>query len=275
MANELRHRRVAVAVVFDPADQTFLLARNKRWNGDAFPMKRIKPDDQAGPGPVAVDALREAIFPATLANTSSSPLDRVGECLFSEAVQEFTYYDYHLIGIDPQAVANRGELNSDVRFLTFDQLISDPDVTSSTKTIARDLVEDRKVALAVIPRGSPRDPEFLLVHNANARYFFPATRMKDVTRPADAAVRALREDVGYQGEVSVVDQSEVDVLQDSTRFGPRMSRFHFHACYLDVDAAAIPHGTWFNEIALRTRADMSPSVEKVLATVLQLTERNA
>lgn len=283
--------------------ETFLLWHNQRWHGYAFPMKHFEPAAGVDPAQVVLSALDGREIPLDLPNATSSPLDRHGECEFSEGVHEHTYYDYHVFGIDPGQPIASGSLHPDLRWFTFDELVAAPNVTSSTKAVARSLVEDRKVAVAVIPRTMPTGPEFLLVYNQNYGYFFPATRMKTDTLPAQAVVQALRNDLAYNGEIKIVDQAEVPSLQQSYRFRPRRGRFHFHLCLItfpdEVDLSApgnaleesvnglqaalagrgapappAPYWGWFTADELRTRTDMSRSVETVLATVLQLVERN-
>lgn len=303
MSETFRHRSVAVAVIYDQPSQKFLLWHNKRWHGYAFPMKHFEPTAGVDPAQVALNALDAREIQLNLPNATSTPIDRHGECEFSEGVRQFTYYDYHVFGIDPGPGIASASLHPDLRWFAFDDLVAAPNVTWSTKSVARSLVEDRKVAVAVIARPMPTGTEFLLVYNRNHGYFFPATRMKTDTLPGQAVVQAVRNDLAYDGEIQVVDQSEVPDLQQSQRFGPRTGRFHFHLCLVrfsdDVDlgapgnaleqsvstlqaalagrgvpASAAPYWGWFSESDLRIRTDMSQSVELVLATVLQLVERN-
>lgn len=296
MGNALRLKTVGVAVIYDEPSGKFLLLHNKRWNGFAFPMKHFDPEQGGDPKAAALRAVQEREFPLTWPKAQAHPLDRIGEWLFSEGVHGATRYDYHVYGIDPGAPLDTSDPNPDLRYCTYDELIASPSVTYSTQTIARALVEDRRVAAAVITRRSSRGLEFLLVHNLNYQYFFPAVRMKANMFPAQAAVEAVQTDLGYTGPVQVGEAKLVEALQSSGRFGGREGRFHFHLCPVTlpgVDLAAPgnaleqaiqaaqsslsdtrptpskPGWGWFNADDLRGRNDLSPSIPLVLATLLQ------
>lgn len=298
MSDSLRHRNVAVAIIYDQPAEGFLLWQNKRWNGYAFPMKHF---EQPGidPGSVARQAVSGPEFPLNLADATVSPLDRFGECEFSEGARQYTYYDYYIYGIDHATLP--GSLNPELRWFTYDQLQAASNVTWSTQSITRALVEDRRVAVALISRLGRRGREFLLVWSKNHEYFFPATRLR-ASLPEQAALQAVRVDLGYDGRIEVVDQAEVSDVQASHRFGPRQGRFHFHLCLLKLaddellagspleqllnavqaevasraaSAPPQPYWGWFTESDLRMSPVVSPSVQSVLATVLQLAERNA
>ena len=296
----IRHRQVAVAVIFDEPTQSFLLCHNKRWNGYAFPMKHIAPDSGISPADVALDALDDREVPLNLPNASATPLDYYVETLqseaaWSEAAWKVTVYEYHSFEIH-SGMDLPDPLHPDLRLFTYQQLQDAINVTSSTKAIARSFVEDRKVAVAVIARHMPAGCEFLLVHNAHYGYFFPSTRIKTNAHPPEAAIEAARMDLGYDGPWEVVDQSpEVPGVQESQRFGLGERRFHYHLCLLnppDVDllapenelanslnqlgrnreTPAVAYWRWATEDQLRNDPTMSKSMPAVLQTVLQLVE---
>jgi hypothetical protein len=298
MSQALQQKNVAVAVIYDAASQKFLLWNNKRWNGYAFPMKKFDAAAGADPGHAALEALGDLDMPLNLAQATASPLDRLVEPLFSDGTHRLTVYDYHVYSVAPGQPLNTASLHPDFRYFTFNELIAAPNVTSSTIAIARSLVEDRKVALAVITRTGKSGTEFLLVSNKQGQYFFPAARMKVDGQPAHAVGDAVLVDLGYDGEVKVVRQSEVPAVQTSRRFGTRDVRFTFHPCLLQLPgvdlivpgnnleqslngmpaaqsatgstATAKPYWGWFTAANLRAHSDMSPSVAPVLNTVLQL-----
>jgi hypothetical protein len=209
----------------------------------------------------------------------------------SDATRRVTIYDYHVYTVNLGGLPSPDALHPDFCYFTFDELLKAINVTSSTQTIAQALVENRKVAAAVIPRTAPRGQEFLLVKNRLGEYFFPSARMKTSAIPKIAITNAIVADLGYEDEIDVPRQAEVPVVQDSTRFGARLVKFYFHPCLvqfkgIDLNARGNPletslkklapasgtnaYSDWFTESELRTRPDMSPSVAVVLNTVLQL-----
>lgn len=300
MVDALRHKTVAVAVIYDPLSEKFLLWHNKRWNGYAFPMKHCAPGNDDDAMRAAIAAVQEREFPLSLPRAQAQPIDRVGECRFSDGVHQYTYYDYHVYAIDPGTSIRLGPADIDLRQLTYDELIAASSVTDSTKSIARALVEDRRIAAAVISRDGNRGREFLLVYNKNYQYFLPATRMKTDTLAVNAALQAVRDDLGYDGSAECGQMLVVDVVQPSRRFGAHQGQFHFHLCHVDfpeIDLnvhgngleqslnvmqaawsagkpapAAAHYWGWFTEDEMRQRADMSPSLALVLNTALQLAE---
>jgi hypothetical protein len=302
MSNTFRERSVAVAVIYDQPTQAFLLWHNKRWHGYAFPMKHFDPSAAVSPAEVALQSLEDRDFPLSLRDPSATPLDRVGHCLLSEGVHQYTYYDYYVFAVDTNGPINRSTLDPDLRLFTYDELVAAQNVTSSTKMIAESFVQDRQVAVAVITRQTQRGREFLLTRNKLNQFFFPATRIKSDASPAHAVVQAVRLDLAYEGEVVDVNQQEVPVVQGSLRFGPGQRRFHFHLCLLklpgvdlsdpgnelakalnDFQAALLSHQPtaaansywgWLTEDEIRNRADVSPSGKTVIVTAVQLAERN-
>lgn len=94
-----RQRDVAVAVIFDPPSQGFLLCHNKRWNGYAFPMQHFEPRTESQPAKIALQALDDWYVPLTLSNPSATPLDHVVKTLYSEAARELTVYEYHVFDV--------------------------------------------------------------------------------------------------------------------------------------------------------------------------------
>jgi hypothetical protein len=294
----VRQKTVAVAVIYDKSADGYLLWNNPRWRAYAFPMKRFDPDACVSPEIVALQAVQEVL---PLPGATAEPLDRVGSSLFSEGVHEYTFYDYLVYGIHPVSAITPGALQPDLKFFTFEELQKGFHVSESTKLIARSLVEDRRVAVAVIHRTIGGQNEFLLIRNPKLKYFLPAVRLKTNLNPAEAAVAAVRNDLGYDGKIDIVDQAEAPAVQTSNRFGQRSASFYFHCCAValpDVNCGApgnplenaltlkgstqppsapsvkATYWGWFNEEQLRYRREMSPSVESILGTVLQLAERN-
>ena len=292
----IRHREVAVSVIFDQPTQSFLLCHNKRWNGYAFPMKHFEPGSGIAPADVALKSLDDWYVPLSFPDATATPLDYMVETLWSDAAREVTVYEYHSFKINSGLVLPN-PLPPDLRLFAYDQLQDAVNVTSSTKAIARSFVEDRKVAVAVVVRRMPAGCEFLLVYNKNHGYFFPSTRIKSGSYPAESALEAARIDLGYDGPLKLVDQSpELPAMKVTTRFAPGNRRFHYHLTQFEVpdvnltapgnaletqlDGVAaslsqlpVPYWRWFTEDEMRSDTNISPSISAVLLTALQLVEK--
>ena len=291
MSDSLQYKSVAVAVIYDASTDKFLLWHNKRWRGYAFPMKKFDPQAGGDPGQAALAALADWDMPLDVSQATASPIDRIIDVSLSDATRRVTIYDQHVYTVNLGRLPSPDDLHPDFRYFTFDELLKAINVTASTQTIAQALVENRKVAVAVIPRTTPRGQEFLLVKNRLGEYFFPSARMKTSAIPAVAIANAVVADLGYEAGIDVPRQAEVPAVQESTRFGARLVQFYFHPCLVQfpgvdlnapgnpletsLEAAAAATGTnayagWFTESELRNRPDMSPSVAVVLNTVLQI-----
>jgi hypothetical protein len=231
----LRMKEVAVAVVFDEPSKKFLLVLNQRWNGYAFPMKHIEPEGD--PAAAALAAVQGPDFPLRWPHARATPLARLGKVHFSVGVHETTGYSYQVFEIDPGAPLDVSDKNTDLRYATYDELIASPVVTYPTQAIARDLVEERRVAEALIKRPSPEGTQYLLIAHSNGLSFFPATRMKSEMYPAQGILEAVRGDLGYDGPITIGDPRIFDKLQPSQRFIPGERHFHFYVC--DVDFPGI------------------------------------
>lgn len=293
----IRRREVAVAVVFDPASQSFLLCHNSRWHGYAFPMKHLEPDGAETNGDAALQALDEWRVSLDVAHAKASALDHLVECLFSEATRQYTLYDYHVFEIELGAPVGPA-LHPDLRWFTYQQLQDAVNVTSSTKEIVLSFVEDRRVAVGVLTRPGGSGREYLVVRNPNYGYFFPSTRIKTAAHPAEAMIEAVRLDLGYEDDLDVVAQGdEVPALEESKRFGIGQRRFHYHLGVLEtpgmdlatpgnsleqavakLTAQSAPplerYTRWLNEDELQSGAELSPSMSVVLPAVVQLVEQH-
>jgi hypothetical protein len=71
----IRHREVAVAVIFDQASENFLLCQNWGWSGYSFPMKRLEAGSAVKPADAAARALDDRDFPLPLQVAGITPLD--------------------------------------------------------------------------------------------------------------------------------------------------------------------------------------------------------
>jgi hypothetical protein len=305
MSVGLRKRTVAVAIIYDKNSDSYLLWNNMKWHGYTFPMKQFKAASVADTGKIALDAIDGRDFPLSLRNATAGELDLQRHMERSASTGEVTGYEYHVYGIDPGQPIRTIVGDPNLRWFPYAKLKKARNVTPSTKQIVKTLVKERKVAVAVISRQARRGREFLMVWKGSRyKYFFPCTRMKTERSPAKAAIRAVRDDLGYRGAVNVAAHAEVDAKQVSFRFGPHLGRFTFHPCMIHLssggDEAAkardleqslngkqaalarlneLPgsgqYWGWFTEKELRMRRDMSPSMKDVLLTVLQLAEKNS
>jgi len=301
MTEDRRLKSVAVAIVYDESAAKFLLIHNKRWHGYAFPMKQFESSNSLSPAELALAAIDERELSLDWPNATATPLDRVGECLHSESARQYTYYDYHVIGIDP-AQPLTDEVTPDLRWFSYDELLDAQNVTESTKLIARSLLEDRQVAAAVITRAMDRGREFLVVQNRQHEYFFPATRLKLNASPADAVVRAMPMDLAFDGDLKVVDQELVETDRQSSRFGRRDTHFQTHLCLIDLPGLDLtsannqleqslhslqmailgrpgpteirPYWSWLTADELRDRPDVSATIQPLISPTVQLAERN-
>jgi hypothetical protein len=298
MSESLRHKVVAVAVIYDKRTDKFLLSYNKRWHGYAFPMKHIEPGTD--PAATAVAAIRDPEFPIRWPQAAATPLDRFGEFRHSEGAHKDTYYDYRLFAIDPGAPLPDAPLDSGLALLTYEQLQMTPSVTASTQAIAKALVERRRVVSTVISRVGRGGPEVLLVLNQHHEYFLPSARMRTELEAAQVTPGIVLDDLGYSGPTEIGDVRVVDARQPSPRFGGRSGAFHFHLFGMKLpgvdltrpanaleqaldeihppplvhaNAPTKPWWDWFTAEGLRTRSDVSPSMKLILETLLQMLEK--
>jgi ryanodine receptor 2 len=234
MSEELRHKTVAVAVIYDK-EHGFLLWNNKRWGGYAFPMRHLEPGDD--PAQAALTALSDPDFPLSLPNATASPIECSGAFGFSEGAKQDTYYDYHVIEIRPARPLDPATLDPELRFFRYENLQAATNVTWSTRVIATSLVEAQEVVVAVICRRGPSGVEFLLVHNRSYGYFFPAIRRKTHSPLEDMAVQAVRFDTSYGGPLAAKFCREVANIHPSTRFGARERRYRFYLCCVMLEEA--------------------------------------
>lgn len=233
----LRHKTVAVGVIYDQERKEFLLFHNPKWDKFAFCMK--KPTSGLDPAEVALVALDEDShvgFP----DASARPLATVGAVGVSGSVGEETYYDYHVFEVRPGA-ADGAPDPGQARYYTYNQLQAAEEVSWSTKEIARSLVEFQEASVAVITRRIDGERHFLLVDNPSYGYFLPSARRKTQSPPEMMAENAARWDLAYEGEIRARWCKEVSDIHVSTRFGNNQREFRFHLCpthFPGVDLAA-------------------------------------
>lgn len=290
----LRNLSVVVAVVHDE-QKRFLVCFNERWHGYVFPMKKARPGMDLAL--LAVEALQSGLG-WTLRDASATPLEYVGLYGYSHGVDEDTYYDYHVFEVDPGLDLSRVNFGDMAVFLAYDELVQLPGVTWPAKDIARSLVEDQDVILAVISRevkskGGGSENEFLMIRKTRYHgFFFPVIRWKTEADWEQMAVAAVQSDTGYTGQIEATWRRDVEHQQYSPRY-ERNRRFAFHVCKIelpDVDLqvpgnpleaaleAVVPdngdpeYWGWFTEEQLRNPKNMSPTVEAVRLTVIQCAE---
>jgi hypothetical protein len=296
--NKLRHKTVAVAVLYDPV-YGFLLWNNKRWGGYAFPMKHMEDGDD--PVQTALQAVCDRDFPLDLSDASAGALEEAGWFGFSEGVKEDTYYDYHVAEVSPGQTLAPADLDPDLRFFTYDQLQAAANVTESTRAIATSLVDNQEVVVAVISRERDGQLEFLLVHKSDRGYFFPTIRRKTHGPLEDLAIQAVRFDTSYEGRVQASYCSEGPHQRPGTRYGASNRRYRFYLCQVtfpDVDlcqtgnaleqsldaleavkvTANQPFGerdywSWFTTDEMKQRPDLSPDVAAVLQVAIACAEQ--
>jgi hypothetical protein len=217
--------------MYDP-ERGFLLRFNNRWKQYAFIMKKTTPDDD--PEALALIALDDDLslkFPAA----SARPLDRVGAIGPSGWTAENTYYDYCVYRLDMGEQRSGSAKGSEAKFFTYGQLQASPEVSWSTKEIAKALVESREIVAAVVLRPSNRGHECLLVDDSPGYgYFFPSAGRRTQDPPDKIAALAVELDTGYTGIVEANWVNEVEFLQTSQRFGQRSVRFRCHVCRADL-----------------------------------------
>lgn len=297
MSDPLRHKTVAVAVLYDK-QHGFLLWNNKRWGGYAFPMKHVDAGDD--PVQAALNAIADRDFPLSLPSATARPLECTGAFGRSDAVKEDTYYDYHVIEIDPGEPLEPANLDPDLCFFSYDQLQAAINVTWSTRVIATSLVDSQEVVVAVISRDCGSGPEFLLVHNRHYGYFFPSVRRKTHGALEEMAIQAVRFDTAYQGEATSKFCREVSDIHASTRFGPRQRQYRFYLCLTTFPGVALcepgnaleqslnafqaakaaagesfggrGYWNWFTVDEIEQRSDMSPDLAVLLAEAVQCVE---
>jgi hypothetical protein len=227
MTKQLRVKNVVAAIVHDP-DKRFLVCFNRRWNQYAFPMTGTDlSDDRAAR---ALKALQDHC-PHPIQNASAKPLEYVGGFGPSWALGEDTYYNYYVYEVSADI---RGwppcYLGSWCGFLDYDQLMSAPLVSWSTKEIARGLMDNQEAAVALISPNASASKEYLLVEKASyAGYFFPSARVKTEIDPLECAIQAVQADTGYLGRIEAAFLAEMETQHFSPRYN-RQRRYRFFLC---------------------------------------------
>jgi hypothetical protein len=229
MAQRVRHQSVVVGVVTDSS--RFLLRYNPAWQKYAFVMK--KTDPAIDPQEVALIALGDDLslkFP----DGTTRPLDRMGAWGESGRTGEFTYYDYQIYRIDRGDARAGAPREGEAKWFSYEQLQLSPDVSWSTRQIAKGLVEEREIVAAVVARAGAGGVECLLVDHPGYGHFPPAIVRSVTKSPESLATLGLELDAGYTGEVSADWIGEQEFLQSSRRFGSHEVRFRCHVCRATV-----------------------------------------
>lgn len=298
MSDELRHKTVAVAVIYDP-NHGFLLWNNPRWGGYAFPMRHLEPGDR--PEQAALDAVASQDFPLSLPHATARPLECLGAFGRSEGVHVDTYYDYHVIEIDPGQPLDPAALDPNVCFFPYHRIQAANMVTWPTRVIATSLVESQEVVIAVIWRRTARGLEFLLVHKRGHGYFFPSIRRKTHGPLEGMAEQAVRFDTGYDGPITAEYAGDDVDRHDSTRFHAGQRRYRYYVCAIQVPKVDLQlpnnplakslndfetaqrgrgltfgargYADWFTVDELKQSPEMSPQVASVLPVVIAAVEK--
>lgn len=279
----MRAKKVGVAIVMNEK-QEFLIAYNRNWHCYAFPMKDVEHYQDILPS-TAIRALADdSGQPGLLADAKE--LEHLGEFGVSGSTGEDTLYEYWAYTVTPHnALTLPSGLNTP-RFVSYSALIADPHVSASSKDIAKTIVENQEVALAVITRLGAAETEYLLVWNGNyGGYFFPATRVKQEFKPDVVARASIRADFGYRGEVVSTRVGEIDDVHVSNRFG-RGRAYVFHICKVSLPALDLNQPLnllekklqtrgrrwqWLNAAQLKAPAiPVSPTLAAVRALILDL-----
>ena len=292
----LNLKSVVVGIIYDQ-ERGFLLPYNKPWKHYAFVMKQV--GDGKAAARVAVDALREDIrlrFP----DAKATAVDRFGAPGKSERTGEESYYDYTVYAFDLGTVRAGAAKAGEARFYAYEDLLTDRDVSWSTKEIAKALVQRREVVAAVVARPGPSGPECLLVNSRPQLYFLPSTRRKSELPPEAVAAAAIHQDTGYQGPVTATWIGEQEIMQTSHRFGKHETQFRFHICRAvlpdceltdekgpfaaalrnleqrerEAEAELLPSGyfKWCPVADLRYQPDISPTLQQLVAMVIKAAE---
>lgn len=288
---QLRHKTVAVAVIYDP-QQGFLLWNNKRWGGYAFPMKEMEDIDD--PVQAALQAVNEPDFPLKLIDASGTFVERTAELGDSESTKQKTKYRYYLVEIDPGTALDKTKLDPDLAFFHPKEMSNAVNVTWSTKRILESL-KHQEVAVALIWRRGGDERQFLLMQKQRG-YFFPAVRITPETTTKDSAKSAIRLDTAYSESVNAECVAKVSHVHESKRFGLDERTYDYFICettFLGVElsrpgnalevslnafgAAQADAGrvvgkrgywSWFTIDELKHGNDISPDVQVLLPTVI-------
>ena len=241
----MREQRVVVAVVQD-GDGRFLVTYNAKWNGYAFPMIDAR-DDADLLGASAVRALEHDLG-CQLPRARAVELEYFSQFGISGRTGEETQYEYWLFAVEPGQTLDLAAApnwnNNPPMFLTFDDLSRRTDLTTSTSSLVRDVVEAQAAVLAIITRAGERETEFLVVWNDNyGGYFFPVQRLKSETKPERVARATVRSDLGYRGPATATWLGEVPDVHFSQRF-QHDRRYRFHLCNVRLAEVDLhqPHG---------------------------------
>ena len=225
-------KRVVVGVVQHP-EHGFLVTWNDRWNGYAFPMKRI-PED-GGPTPeLAIQAVAEDLG-YDLPNAKATEIEYLGRYGVSDGTDQDTLYSYWVYTVEPNRVLDHPEGQANPpKYLTQEEITTDGGTTWSTSTIAKEFIESQEAVLAVVHRKGESEPEYLLLKNNNyGGFFFPSQRVTSALKPEDVASCTVRAELDFDGEVTSARKGEVPDVHTSSRFqGDR--NYLFHVCQVDL-----------------------------------------
>ncbi len=163
-----RTQRVAVAVVFDPRRQKFLVVFNPRWGGYTFPQRRFSRDGAHDPlreREYAIHDARQALLNAlgpTLGEaTEAHWMDRIQVHGVSGQTGQQTVYVYDIVALVPANPLPDGVFGGPFGFLSAMEIRdSDPDepgsnarmVTWTTWQVLTKLLDHQQAAVAVVSR---------------------------------------------------------------------------------------------------------------------------
>lgn len=288
--DQLRHKTVAVAIIYDP-QHGFLLWNNKRWGGYAFPMKHM--EDIDNPVQTGLRAVNEPDFPLALTGASGVLVERTAELERSNATGQKTKYRYYLVEVYPGTTLDKSALHPDFAFVHHNEIADGSNFTWSTLRIVESL-KLQEVAVSLIWRRVGDKPEFLLVWKPRG-YFFASVRLTPETATEDNAKRAVRLDTAYTGDVEAECVAKVSHVHESKRFGIGERTYFYYVCEttfpgvnlsqtgnaleesLDAfgaaqasagrDAGDRGYWSWFTRGELEERGDISPDIQSLLPTI--------
>lgn len=278
-----RMQKVKVALVHDRGQQKFLVAYNPKWDQYTFPTKKAVRKQEAEPSPAeAIAALREVIGGRKIPSSDARLFGEYQIECWSGRTKKKVTYDFQVFLFDaanlPQLapalqVPSPGQgQGPPCQLLPYRSLVNNRSVSWPTNVLARLVMEDQQVGVAVFVRQGSSEREYLMVRNAGyGGFFLPSSRLKvRVVVPLEQqnrkrpeaqlavheldeaarkeAVQAVCKDIGLKlGLVHLAPDYQIMVQghQLSATFQQRR-RYRFHLCKVvlgrgatSLDAAAI------------------------------------